>query len=490
MLNVIKLLFYIELLLGSAVTIFYFSLKPASRKIIKPGYVAMILLIPLVGLFGGSKYIFYGFVFALPLTAIGKPQRLACVYILALPLFPPLAEPVVIGSVYIAGVSAIAALNLGLIVALAFTPTKRSSRRIMADVSIWIVFLVILLSNSHGIPLNAVLREIALVFLDVVPPFYVMARCVRSPEHGGDVGLFLSLSACCNALVAIFESKRSWPLFEGFNQGLHVDIDLSASLLIRSGFMRAQGAIGDPATLSLLMALAMVVCSMLRPRFSRAGYWVIMTLLAIALVVSQSRGGWAAAAVGVALFWLYERRTAALATFVGLAALGGLVVLAVPADSKVGQILGRSGDAQSTATYRSDLFSRGIEEVRDKPIVGHTGDELEVSLDDLRQGQHIIDFVNTHLYVALKIGLIGLACWLLAWGIPVTMAWRGRAAARRARDPVTLAMPVAMLGACFTALTFTSMIDRMPPFTAVSFGLVSAFLAFRHTRGLPPTARP
>ena len=482
MMHAAKLLFYIEALFGAAIVLFRAALIRPLRGLIRPVHVILVLAIPVLGLFGGNKNVLYAYLFVIPLMFAGNRRALACVYALILPLYPEIGEPYMIGSIYILTFSTFGALNLGTLIALSIARGQPQRATPVIDAALWLFFLIVVLILARGVPLNGTARLVFAATLNVATPFLVMARCIRTPRDAVDVTLFMTLGAFCNALVAIFETKRSWPLFQGFYQGLHVPMGMSATLSVRSGFLRAQGALDNPATLAVLMGFGIVACMALRSRFSRLGFWLVISALTLGMLASQSRGGWIATVVGVALFWLYERRTKALATLVALGVAGYAVVAILPTGGVIGQLVGRSGGAQMTAEYRSDLLSRGIEEVRKHPLRGQTADELEVSMNDMRQGEHIIDFVNTHLFVALKIGLLGLLAWLVVWGTMMFQLWGVRGRRATAGQEPTLGLPFAMIGISFTALTFTSTIDRMLPLVAIGFGMASAFLAIARQR--------
>ena len=70
--------------------------------------------------------------------------------------------------------------------------------------------------------------------------------------------------------------------------------------------------------------------------------------------------------------------------------------------------MGRSAD--SSITYRQRLAERGWELVLAHPFFGDQFPWPE--MEDLRQGEGIIDIVNTYLGVALNYGLIGLFFFL------------------------------------------------------------------------------
>lgn len=335
---------------------------------------------------------------------------------------------------------------------------------------------------GRGVPLNGYVRLIATTLLSVIAPFYVISRLIRTRHDASDAALFLALGGFINAVVAVFEARRGWPLYQAYYNALHVDmVGLSATLAIRAGFMRAQGALANPASLGLLLALALLAVLTLRSRFKPAGRYLVMALLSVGIAASQSRGAWIAALFGMCLYFLYNRRTMMLAAFGTIGSIALVIMAAAPSGSHLAQFLGRSGSGRQTAEYRSNLLSRGIQEVLAHPLVGQTRDQLEVTMNDLRQGEHIIDFVNTHLTIALTGGLFMFAAWMAAWSAPMLAGWRVRGWSAARREPGGIALPFAMIGACFACLTLTSTIDRMLPLTMLSIGLMSACVSLVKT---------
>lgn len=477
-----KLLMFIEALQIASFVIFRASLKREAQQVIGPIDLALMLAIPVVGLFGRDKNVFYALLFLIPLLSIGKPRQLAGRYLLILPLFPEVLQSYVVGGVYIADVSAIDAFNLGALTALVLTSRGRARPVHSIDAAIWLFFLVSLVMEVRGVPLPGVLRSTFFMMLAVVPPSYIMARLVSTRSIARDATLFLALGGMCNAVIAVFESLRRWPLYQAIQDDLGVPFAMSATLSIRAGLLRAQGAVANPTVLGLVLALALIAMLAARPRFRPLGWALVMALLAGGLLLCQSRGAWIAAVAGVALYLLYERRTAILAAFVSVSALLLVAILAFfSGNSRIGGLIGRSGHAEGTAEYRRSLLARGLEEIAAHPLLGQTRTQLDLSMNDMRQSEHIIDFVNTHLHVALASGLPGLALWLIAWLMPLAIGWqlRGRRAAHDAQSPV--ALPFAMIAACFVCLAFTSTIDRMVPLVMLSVGMMSAYARLAKT---------
>ena len=88
--------------------------------------------------------------------------------------------------------------------------------------------------------------------------------------------------------------------------------------------------------------------------------------------------------------------------------------------------------------------------------------------------------VNSHLYVAMTAGLVGLGFWILIWLYPVFSCWlskRGKWGIRGIYDPCEL--PVMMILVPMITLTFTSFIDRNPIWPSIGLGLVGPCLAIR-----------
>lgn len=490
MLIMVKLLLFIEALQILAFGLFWLSLKNEARRLIRPFDLALALMIPVVGLFGRDKNIFYAFLLLIPLLSIGKPGELVRRYLLILPLFPALLQNYIVGGLYLGDFSAVDALNLGALTALVFT-RRASGRSVMTiDAAVWVIFALSLLMETRGIPLNGILRSAFTTMLSVAPPFYLIARLVSTRRIASDAIVFMTLGAFCNAVVAAFEAVRGWPLYQAFYDTLGVPMGLSATLSIRAGFLRAQGAVANPTMLGLILCIGLLAALALRPRFRPAGWILTLLFFGVGAIGSQSRGAWLAIALGAALYFLYERRTALLAGLVSASVAASLAIAVfAPGNSKIAKLVGRGGQAEMTADYRKSLLSRGLEEIAAHPLTGQTRAQLEVSMNDMRQGEHIIDYVNTPLTVALTSGLGGGALYIIAWFVPMFAGWRrrGRPGAHNMEAPI--ALPFAMIGACITCLTFTSTIDRMVPFAMISMGLMSAYVRLSHARDVSGTSR-
>jgi len=490
MLVTIKLLMFIEALLIAGMLLFRFCQRRETRPVIKPLYIGAVLVTPAVGLFAGLYHFFYLFMLLLPFAAGRNRRTLLGLYLAVALQFPDLSQAYVLGPLYIGSVSALSIFNLGALIALMMV-RGRERRTIGAiNVCAWTMYVLMLISQARGYQLTVVWRLLDFWFLTFVPPYLLITRCVRTREDVSEAMMIFVWSAIICATLAIFESVRGWPLYQAIGYALHMPVigqGLSATLSIRSGFLRAQGTVANPTTLGIFMAIGLMFAIGLKRYFIRSYFWMINAALVMGLIISQSRGAWIAAGVGYGLMLLYQRRYGLLGALAPIGLIAWAVSGSLSAEGQLGQLLGKSGQGEFTANYRSNLLDRGLEEISKHPT-GQTPADLQISMHDLRQGEGIIDFVNTHLYVGLVAGVAGVALWFVVWLYPVIAAYRAKSSRNGRRFKVPIEAPAAALVVCFVALSFTSMIAQNPTMVAISLGMIEATV--RTTRRGAAAARP
>jgi O-antigen ligase len=104
---------------------------------------------------------------------------------------------------------------------------------------------------------------------------------------------------------------------------------------------------------------------------------------------------------------------------------------------------------QDTVAYRQQLFDVSMTMIRQNPVFGDPF--VYLRMEELRQGQGIIDLVNGYLYTALFNGLVGLS---LICGVFAFALWRASAALLRVRN---LDAEAGALGAALVAVFAASL---------------------------------
>jgi hypothetical protein len=257
-------------------------------------------------------------------------------------------------------------------------------------------------------PTNA-LRRGVLFLLDTYLLYFTVARTCQSRRKMVDAVATFCLACGVMAAIAMFEHIRNWLLYTDIASRWGNDPH-AAFYLIRGGSVRAQVSAGHSIALGSLLAVAFGFWLYLKAHVRSAKHRIGVTLLLWGgLYATNSRGAWlGAAAIYFAFLAAGPGAVSRLAKGTTLAlALAGLIVVS-PIGEQILKMLPQSGKPADVYRYR--LAERGWELVLAHPLFGDQFPWPE--MEDLRQGEGIIDIVNTYLGVALNYGLIGLFCFL------------------------------------------------------------------------------
>jgi hypothetical protein len=232
-------------------------------------------------------------------------------------------------------------------------------------------------------PTNA-LRRAVLYLIDIYLLYYAVSRICQSRKQLQDAVASFCLGCAVMAALAMFERTRNWLLF--------VNI---ASRWIALGYL-----------LVIAFGFWLGLKSQLEERMQRVG----ATLLFWGgLWGAFSRGGWLGGAV---VFFTFNavgpRAVSRVVKGTAVALALGALIAASPLGDAILDLLPKTG--QPADEYRHRLAERGWELVLAHPFFG---DQFPwPKMEDLRQGEGIIDIVNTYLGVALNYGLVGLFLFL------------------------------------------------------------------------------
>lgn len=282
-----------------------------------------------------------------------------------------------------------------------------------------------------------IVRRIVSFLLDVYLLYYSVALTCRSRRAMLDVAASFCLSCAVMAAIALFENLRNWLLYTDIIS--HWANDLHAAFyLVRGGSVRAQVSAGHSIALGNILAVGFGFWLYLQTRIKTTPFRIGGTLLLLGgLYATSSRGAWLGTAV-IYFTFLATSPSAASRVVKGAvltAVLAGLV-LASPLGDRILDMLPSSGAPADM--YRHRLSERGWALVMAHPFFGDRFPWPE--MEDLRQGEGIIDIVNTYLGVALNYGLVGLFCF-------VTFILLGmKAVYTRARDLAHSDPDLALLG--------------------------------------------
>lgn len=483
MLFLLKTLVAIEFLIVVSLVTFRYLLAPQYRDIVTGRIAILAMSIPAVALFCGNIYIFYAWLTAITAFNARSRAELAATYVFLLPLVPILSVETAVGGVYLFAISVVTAINLGGLIG--FFITQKPPRLPYAnryDVAVLLLMAIFIFIYNRDASATALLRGLTVNVLDFAVPYLLIARGVGSREAVERVLLRLLLGASVVAVTAFFQAVKHWVLFEAYYQALHIPFPfMSWTTSMRGGLLRTGGAMLDYSTAGLFLAAALTLMPMLRTRFRPLGFWAMIAILVCGLLATQSRGAWVAAVIGILFILSYRGRWGYVVLLAGGSIAAEVAFLLFARSGRLAAILGQTAEATGTLTYRKELLAQGLDQVRAHPLLGQSPNVLVQNLPDLVQGQHIVDFVNAHLYVAMTAGVPIFLVWCGIWLFPVTQSWRRR----KMPGGDLLEAPAAIIVAAMIAIAGTSIMDRNLTWPTIALGLAGPCLALSRRSGSP-----
>jgi len=415
-----------------------------------------------------------------PLVA-GRFERLVPIYLFSLLLLPSLDMTMAVGGLKLFEFGVLDALAVGTAVAVALSP-KKSSAMPRSDAWVCATLLMLGAALSRDTSFSNFLRTFLNVALDLGLPYYLVSRGIRNLEDLRIAVRWFAGAGMALAPLLMLEAWKAWPIYNELYAELGVPLVLMVKA--RGGMLRAGGPLVEPTSIALVMALCLVALYLLREDFrSRLHHGLLLVAVFIGLSIPQSRGAWIGLFVALVTADLFRRRYALLfRKGVLVTTLAGTVFMLAQLSPSLSETVGLSGGSSETSEYRRRLLTRGMEEFWQSPLIGFSLPQLNVRLADLVQGEGIIDFVNTYIWIALISGTVGLVAFIGTFLHFLSGVWRF---ARHSGDPAAVelaAFPFACSVMLLEMFFFTSFGNRPAFLTFALFGLSAALVAKRADR--------
>lgn len=397
-------------------------------------------------------------VVAMPLLfwAGRKDSNPAGLYMLTMHVIPPLAFYIpVVGINQLFDLNQYRILSLAVLLPVAWRLRQsardgtREGRFTLGDGLLLAYFVLQLVLFVPYESITHTMRRAFLFGIDALLLYYVLSRDCTERWKVADTIAGFTLAAAIATPIALFEAMRGWLLYQGL--GFAWGDPISWAYLMRGEMLRAQVSAGHSIALGFLLASAFCFWLYLR----RAAGSAAVSLIGIGwlwggLVAAYARAPWLAALV---MFFVYaglgpdamSRVTRATLSFAVLSAL----VLASPIGERVIDSLPFIGTLDAgNIEYRQELATVSWQLIQQNPYFGNPFVMQE--MEGLRQGQGIIDLVNSYASVALFYGLVGLTLLL---GFFVCGLWAAfRAVKLTARTDADASFLGAALVACMIGI--------------------------------------
>ncbi len=278
------------------------------------------------------------------------------------------------------------------------------------DKAIAAYLLLVVILFLRGDSLTNFMREILYLFIDIFLPYYVISRSLKNLQTFRDALLSLVLAIMVLAPLAIFESFKHWLLYASLNDSLGMTGGMT-HYLGREGMVRVIVSAGQPIALGYLMAvgigLYLFLQRSIQQKFARR---LGMALLIVGLIATLSRGPWVGSIVLLVVFIITGRNPARRMMSMAVTAIIILPLISMlPGGEKLINMLPFIGSTDNgTVDYRANLLTNSMIVIQRNLCFG-SNDYLDTpEMETMRQGEGIIDIVNSYIGIALEYGVVGL----------------------------------------------------------------------------------
>jgi hypothetical protein len=271
--------------------------------------------------------------------------------------------------------------------------------------------------------LTNTLRRGFLFSVDVLVLYFVVSRICTNRHAIVETMASFFLACAILAPLAAFESLWGWALYNEFNWIW--GIPQNNTILLRAGTLRAQVSAGHSLALGYLMAIGFGFWLYLRSHVKSKPLTIAVTAwMWMGLLAAYARAPWlVAVSIFFAFLALVPKGSAQFFKALITAAFVAVAVLVSPIGARVIDNLPFVGTVNAdTVLYRERLADASWELIQQNPFLGDPF--FMLNLEHLRQGQGIIDLVNTYASTAMAHGLVGLFLFLTPFLLAMWNAYR------------------------------------------------------------------
>ncbi len=435
------------------------------------------------------------------LFSIGREaNRLALFYLLLLAVPAMRAEvPGVAGIRYFFALDYIRLLTLAVLL-----PTFLSLRgqpgvppfgRLLTDKFVaGYILLVFCLTLSASTFTHSLRSGLFYGFIDIFLPYYVASRALKDEKAFRDTLSAFVIAGLIASAIGAFEFARHWLLYASLDKALGVNWEYGMYLERTEGALRAQATAGHAIPLGYSIAVALGFFLMLIKQTQRATAWVPCLLLLLAgLLAPVSRGPWVGAVTILLVFYFTgEAPFRNLSRLLFACGIVLAVLMLSPIGERIVEYLPFVGTvAADNVTYRQRLLQVAIVVILQNPFFGAYDFMYSPAMEQLRQGQGIIDIVNTYIGVGLANGLTGLLLFagaLLSAGISALVTMKNLSSRNDDRYRLGQALVATLAGILVIIFTVSS-ITVIPVIYWSVAGMCVAYAQFLAASKAPEVIR-
>jgi len=371
------------------------------------------------------------FFFGVSISQKTRAEKIAYYFVLlpTLPLFVSVVMPGVIPGIKVwMKLNVPTLLSMFVLFPLAmrvffFGGAKDALGAFKTDKYVLFYFILLVALSYRSATLTAGLREMLINFLEVFLPYYAISRALKKKEDFELVFYAVVFSGMIVATVGIMEELLRWPMFLGLIDAMHLEERPISPFTVRGGLLKIGStfASGTPCGYFLTAVIAISYFLKNFVKVNKKLLYLISGLCLLAIFFTAARGAWLGFLVMALIVAVYQKGkkvklilgfllTAYIALpFLNYTSAGQAIT------NKIEQVVPTSKEHSEYGTidYRERLVTAVFTTMSLHPWFGSL-DFLETEeMQAMKQGEGIIDVVNTYFQIGLAYGWVGLVLFTM-----------------------------------------------------------------------------
>ncbi|HID38784.1 MAG TPA: hypothetical protein EYP36_04625, partial [Calditrichaeota bacterium] len=356
-------------------------------------------------------------------------------------------------------------------------------RRVLFDIPVLYLIamgIVVAFSEHYHYQITTIgsVKETMQLFMDLVIPYFVIVLWADTWSKLKKVLFAFMLGGLALSVFGVLEAVLNWNVFTEmvFSGMLPVDETYKYR-----AFLRARASFPEPISYGVfvLITMGLSFAVMFRTKNQFMVKLLIIMIFLAALYAAQSRGDQIAAVLFLTMYFFYKMQSSS--RFI-------LLILMIIFLSVAGYIFKQQSpvgvntdmekvDKHGTFEYRKEMFFALLDLIPKHPYFGNTMYKKDPSMEKLRQGEGIIDPVNSYLAMAVELGLVTLFFFVLfiirSARAGIGLVKYGYAVNNQLWVNLGAAVTATVM-ALSVALAFTSFSDTNPPVFWFTMGVARA----------------
>lgn len=340
--------------------------------------------------------------------------------------------------------------------------------------------------------LTSGLRDIVTIGIDVLLPYYVASRSLRSLNDFKYALSGFVMGAMVLAALSVVEVVLSWNLYFSVLNALGLNSMEFGGYLYRGSFLRPNVTVGNSIVLGYAVMVALGFFFFLKqfvepPRLR----WLGAGLLLMGVASSLSRGPWVGACFLLVVYLIQGPNAGKNLTITVLSVVvAGVLLSMFPMGQAVLEMLPFVGTVDEfNVEYRANLLTNALPVIERNLWLGSVDYLQAPELQVMIQGDGIIDIVNTYVGVVLDAGLVGLFLFV---GSFVLALKHVRAATRRApaHGPEAVVLGRALLATLAAVMLVIYTVSSIFAVAVIYWAVLGVCVAYASLMKLPVSGRP